>query len=62
MSDSEAAKRFLKNINENNDKKEYLSKLYNLSEFRKTSICAANQEKLNKIINQLNEKGYVLNE
>ena len=62
VSDSESAKRFLKNINENKDKKEYLSELYKLSEFRKTSICAANNEKLNKIINELSEKGYVLNE
>ena len=62
VSDSESSKRFLKNINENKDKKEYLSELYKLSEFRKTSICAANNEKLNKIINELSEKGYVLNE
>ena len=62
VGDSESAKRFIKNINENKDKKEYLSELYKLSEFRQTTICASNQEKIDKIINELNEKGYVLNE
>ena len=62
VSDSESANKFIKNINENESKKEYLKELYELSEFRQTTICASNQEKLEKIINELNEKGYVLNE
>lgn len=62
VSDIESANKFIKNINEDNDKKEYLSELYKLSEYRQTTICAANEEKLNKIINELQEKGYVLNE
>ena len=62
VSDIESANKFIKNINENENKKEYLTELYNLSEYRKTVICASNQEKLDKIIEELNEKGYVLNE
>ena len=62
VSDKKAANAFLKNINEDNDKKEYLTELYKLSEFRKTTICASNREKLNNIIKELSKKGYVLNE
>ena len=62
VSDAASAERFLENINEDAEKKEYLTKLYDLSKYRDTSICASNQEKLDKIINELNEKGYVLNE
>lgn len=62
VSDKKAANAFIKNINEDNDKKEYLTELYKLSEFRKTTICASNREKLNNIIKELNKKGYVLNE
>lgn len=60
VSDSESANKFIKNINEDASKKEYLSELYNLSEYRKTTICASNQEKLDKIIEELKEKEYVL--
>ena len=62
VSDSASAKRFLKNINEKSDKKEYLTKLYNLSEYRETTICASNKEALDKITEELKEKGYVYNE
>ena len=62
VSDSKSANLFIKKINENKDKKERLSKLYTLSDYRKTMICASNQEKLDKIIKELQEKGYVLNE
>ena len=62
VSDSESANNFIKIINENEDKREYLSELYKLSEYRTTTICAPNCEKLDKIINELQEKGYVLNE
>ena len=54
--------RFSKNINENKDKKEYLSKLDDLSDYRNTVICASNPEKIEKIIKELESKGYVLNE
>ena len=62
VSDSESANRFINKIKENKNKKEDLSKLYGLSEYRETTICASNQDKLDKIVEQLNEKGYVLNE
>lgn len=61
VNDSASAQRFIKNINEDASKKEYLNELYKLSEYRQTTICASNQEKLNKIVKELNEKGYVLN-
>lgn len=62
VSDEKSANNFIKNINSDENKKEYLTELYKLSEYRKTTICASNQEKLDKIVNELNEKGYVLNE
>ena len=62
VSDVASAEKFLKKINDNEDKKEYLIKLYDLSDYRNTTICASNQERLDKIVNELNEKGYVLNE
>lgn len=62
VSDSKSANLFIQKINENKDKKDYLSELYNLSDYRKTTICAPSQEKLEKIIKELEEKGYVLNE
>jgi hypothetical protein len=62
VSDVSAAEKFIKNITENKDKKEYLTELYNLSEYRQTTICTSNQEKLDKIIKELTEKGYVLDE
>ena len=62
VGDSESANKFIENISENEDKKEYLTELYNLSEYRPTTICASNQEKLDEIIKQLKDKGYVLNE
>ncbi|MDO5860648.1 3H domain-containing protein [Methanobrevibacter sp.] len=62
VSDVNSAEKFIKNINENNDKKEYLSKLYDLSDYRNTVICASNQEKIDEIIEELKNKGYVLNE
>jgi 2-phosphoglycerate kinase len=61
-SDKESASRFIKKINEDESKKEYLSQLYELSEYRKTTICASNQEKLDEIIKELKEKEYVLDE
>lgn len=62
VSDVASAEKFLNKINDDEDKKEYLIKLYDLSDYRNTTICASNQERLDKIIDELNEKGYVLNE
>lgn len=62
ISDGESASKFIEKINEDESKKEYLSELYKLSNYRDTTICASNQEKLDKIIKELNDKGYVLNE
>ena len=62
VSDVNSAEKFIRNINESEDKKEYLNKLYGLSDYRNTTICASNQEKLDKIITELKDKGYVLNE
>ena len=62
VSDSESANKFIEKINEDEDKKEYLTELYKLSNYRDTTICASNQERLDKIIEELNNKGYVLNE
>ena len=62
ISDINSAAKFIEKINENQEKKEHLTKLYELSDYRDTVICAPNQEKLDNIIKELNEKGYVLNE
>jgi hypothetical protein len=62
VSDSESASKFLKNLNEDNDKRDDLEELYKLSEYRQATICAPNREKLDKIVNELNNKGFVLNE
>ncbi len=62
VDDSQSAQRFIRKIDEDKSKREYLDELYNLSEYRQTTICAPNQEKLDRIIKELNDKGYVLNE
>ena len=48
VSDSESANRFINKIKEDKNKKEDLSKLYGLSKYRETTICASNQDKLDK--------------
>lgn len=62
VSEVSSAEKFIKGIEEDKNKKEYLNELYKLSNYRKTTICASNQEKLDNIIKELTEKGYVLNE
>jgi len=62
VNDSEDAQKFIDNISKDSDKKEYLSELYKLSEYRETTISASSQAKLDEIIEELKEKGYVLNE
>lgn len=60
--DTKSANRFINSINKNKNKKEYLSQLYELSEFREARICASNQNNLDKIIKELQNKGYVSDE
>ena len=60
--DSDSAARFIGKINEDENKKEYLTELYKISQYRETTVCASNPEKLDKIIKELDDKGYVLNE
>lgn len=60
--DTQSAKKFIKTITENKDKREYLSQLYELSKYREFKICTSNPEKLDQIIQELQNKGYVLNE
>lgn len=62
VSDIESAEKFMAKLTEDENKKEYLEELYKLSEYRTTTICASNHEKLDAIIKELTEKGYVLNE
>jgi len=62
VSDNASAEKFMEKLKEDKNKKEYLEELYKLSEYRKTTICASNPEKLDEIIKELTEKGYVLNE
>ena len=62
ISDSESANRFLDNLSEDKDKKNDLEELYKLSEYRQTTICASNKEKLDRIVEELRDKRYVLNE
>lgn len=62
VSDSKSSEKFIKTINEDKNKREYLEELYKLSDYRQTTICAPSQEKLDKIIKELTAKGYVLDE
>ena len=62
VSDIESAEKFMAKLTEDENKKEYLEELYKLSEYRTTTICASNPEKLDAIIKELTEKGYVINE
>jgi hypothetical protein len=62
VSDPKSAEKFIRTINEDESKREYLDELYKLSDYRQTTICAPSQEKLDNIIKELTEKGYVLDE
>ncbi|WP_299525259.1 3H domain-containing protein [uncultured Methanobrevibacter sp.] len=62
ITDTNEASKFIKNLNENKDKKEDLNKLYTLSKYREFTICAPNEDKLNNIINELTKRGFVYNE
>ena len=62
VSDYDSARRFIDNIEKNPKVKEDLNNLYNISKYRELLICASNNEILEKIKNELSEKGYVYNE
>lgn len=62
VSDSESANRFIENIEGNENIKEDLNNLYNLSKYREISICAANSETIENIEKELQDKGFVYNE
>ena len=62
VSDYESAKRFIENIDKNNNIKDDLNHLYKISNYREFSICAANSRTIEKIEKELSDKGFVLNE
>ena len=60
INDAESAEAYIENLKK--DKSEHLHKLYELSDYRETTISASSPEKLDKIVKELSDKGYVLNE
>ena len=62
VSDYDSAKRFIDNIEKNQNVKDDLNNLYNSSKYREFTICAANNEMIKKIEKELTEKGFVYNE
>ena len=62
ISDDDSSKRFIENIEKNNDVKKDLKHLYEISKYREFSICAANSETIERIEKELSNKGFVLNE
>ena len=62
VSDYESAKRFIENIDKNNNIKDDLNHLYKISNYREFTICAANSRTIEKIEKELSDKGFVLNE
>lgn len=59
ISEYDEANRFIYSLEKYPEKKKELQKLYDLSEFRKTKICAPNNEVITKIISDLDRKGYL---
>ena len=59
ITEANDADKFIKAIEDQPFKKDEISQLYDLSEYRQTKICAANKEDLNRIIGQLKEKGFI---
>jgi len=62
VSDFNSVKRFIDNIEKNENTKNDLINLYNLSKYREFLICAPNNETLKKIEKELKNKGFVYNE
>ena len=62
VSDYDSAKRFIDNIKKNPNVKDDLNNLYNISKYREFTICAANNEIIEKIKKELTDKGFVYNE
>ena len=62
VSDDDSSKRFIENIEKNNDVKEDLKHLYEISKYREFSICAPNSETIERIEKELSNKGFVLND
>jgi hypothetical protein len=62
LSDYKEAQKFISALDENPNKKRELQKIYNLSKFRITKICAANKEALDKIISELKENNFIYEE
>ncbi|WP_409200702.1 3H domain-containing protein [Methanobrevibacter sp. DSM 116169] len=62
LSDYKEAQKFVETLDNNPDKKNELQKMYNLSKYRSTTICAGNRETLDKIISELRENNFVYNE
>ena len=62
ITDYESAKKFINNLNENEDVKQELNNLYNISDYREFLICAESTETTDKIKKELENKGYVYNE
>ena len=62
ISDFESTQRFIENIEKNKNVKDDLTNLYNLSKYREFLICASDEETIEKIKNELTQKGFVYNE
>ena len=62
VSDYDSAKRFIENIDKNDNVRQDLSNLYNISKYRELLVCAANNEVLEKIKKELTDKGFVYHE
>ncbi|MGB9938019.1 MAG: 3H domain-containing protein [Methanobacterium sp.] len=61
ISDPYEVKRFLDNISSNPDRKKDLEKLYELSDnIHGHKLCAPDEESLQKMIDELDEKGFIL--
>ncbi len=61
ISDYNSANKFVDNIEKNPNIKQDLNNLYNLSKYRELTICASNNETLEKIEKELTDKGFVYN-
>jgi len=62
VSEVKEYEKFIENLNKDKNKKRDLENLYNLTEYRKTKICAINKETIDKIKTELDEKGYLYKE